>query len=139
MNQLSASKKRKLLHFNNKKENNKLYSPTPFDLNKNSIVETQIIKSIKYSRRIPKIPYKILDAPGIIDNFYMNILDWSSTDFIGISLMDSVYLWKNKSSENKVITLVELSDSFYCSIKFSPEGNQMACGDGDGFVHIYDI
>src|SRR5437879_5461038 len=28
-------------------------------------------------RRIPTVPDKVLDAPGLSDDFYLNLLDWS--------------------------------------------------------------
>lgn len=37
--------------------------------------------SFKYQRKgkkINKIPYKVLDAPALQDDFYLNLIDWSS-------------------------------------------------------------
>jgi cell division cycle 20-like protein 1 (cofactor of APC complex) len=31
----------------------------------------------KKNRRISKKPYKILDAPNLQDDFYLNLIDWS--------------------------------------------------------------
>lgn len=135
----SKKKKQKLLNFSQKKENDMNYSPSGFNLEKNCITQTNLIKSIKHARRIPKAPKKILDAPGIIDDFYMDILDWSSTDLIGISLMNSVYLWKNNVKDNSVSRLVELDDGCYCAIKFSADGKYLAGGEDSGHLHIYDV
>lgn len=38
----------------------------------------------KASRRIAKEAYKVLDAPGLQDDFYLNLLDWSSNNQIAI-------------------------------------------------------
>lgn len=135
----SKKKKNKLLNFSQKKENDMNFSPAGFHLGKNCITETSLIKSIKYARRIPKAPKKILDAPGIIDDFYMDILDWSATDLIGISLMNSVYLWKNNIKDNSISKLVELDDGCYCAIKFCPSGKLLAGGEDSGHLHIYDV
>lgn len=29
-------------------------------------------------RKIPLNPYRILDAPGLCDDFYLNLVDWSA-------------------------------------------------------------
>ena len=28
-------------------------------------------------RKIPEKPYKVLDAPALSDDFYLNLVDWS--------------------------------------------------------------
>ena len=127
-------KRSKLLKFNQKKENNK----SIFSF-KDALSETNILKLIKYSRRIPKTPYKILDAPGIADDFYTHILDWSKTNILGISLTNSVYLWKKNQKDAKVIRLVELEDNYYTTIKFSKNGDHLLCGDNSGGLDLYDI
>ena len=47
----------------------------------------------KYSRHIPQAPERILDAPELLDDYYLNLLDWSSTNVLGVALGDSIYLW----------------------------------------------
>lgn len=135
----SLKKKLKILNFSNRKENKGGVSPINFGKKNNAMVETDLIKSIKYARRIPKVPQKILDAPGIIDDFYTNILDWSSQDVIGISLLNSVYLWKSNKKQGKVSRLVELDGNCYCAIKFNPNGDTLAGGDDMGLLHIHDV
>jgi cell division cycle 20-like protein 1 (cofactor of APC complex) len=48
-------------------------------------------------RKIPNNPYKVLDAPGLSDNFYYNVLDWSSSDILAVGLGTSVYLWHGEN------------------------------------------
>ena len=132
-------KKLKVLNFSNRKENKGGYSPIQFGKKSKTMVETDLIKSIKYARRIPKLPQKILDAPGIVDDYYTNILDWSSQDVIGISLLNSVYLWKNNKQQGKVSRLVELDGNCYCAIKFNSNGDMLAGGDDMGLLHIHDV
>ena len=44
------------------------------------ISETPLMRNINKCNKISKSPFKILDAPGMVDNFYMNTLDWSKRD-----------------------------------------------------------
>lgn len=47
----------------------------------------------KIMRRIPQFPEKILDAPDLIDDYYLNLLDWSSDNILAVCLAQTVYLW----------------------------------------------
>lgn len=37
-------------------------------------------------RRIASTPYKILDAPNLCDDFYLNLVDWSSSNVLAVAL-----------------------------------------------------
>lgn len=50
------------------------------------------MKAIK-SRRVSKVPFKVLDAPQLQDDFYLNLVDWSSTNVLAVGLLDAVYIW----------------------------------------------
>ena len=40
----------------------------------------------KTFRAVPSAPERILDAPDLVDDYYLNLLDWSSTNVVCISL-----------------------------------------------------
>jgi hypothetical protein len=54
--------------------------------------------STKY-RVLPKTPERVLDAPDVVDDFYLNLLDWSKSNVVGIALGDQVYLWTAHTAE----------------------------------------
>lgn len=61
--------------------------------------------NINYTRKINPRPYKVLDAPGLIDDFYLNLLDWSSNNDIAVGLSNSVYIWcANKTQVVKLMS-----------------------------------
>ena len=45
------------------------------------------------TRKISKTPFKVLDAPELQDDFYLNLLDWSSQNMLSVGLGAAVYLW----------------------------------------------
>jgi cell division cycle 20-like protein 1 (cofactor of APC complex) len=47
----------------------------------------------KTSRKIAKVPYKVLDAPKLADDFYMNLVDWSAKNIVAVALESSIFLW----------------------------------------------
>lgn len=46
--------------------------------------QTLLSQPRKEQRKIGKQPLKILDAPGLIDDFYCSLVDWSATNFVAI-------------------------------------------------------
>lgn len=37
-------------------------------------------------RNIQKVPFKVLDAPNLQDDFYLNLLEWSSSNILSVAL-----------------------------------------------------
>ncbi|KAG2303111.1 hypothetical protein Bca52824_031762 [Brassica carinata] len=50
-------------------------------------------KPLKPPRRIPQRSERTFEAPGIVDDFYLKILDWSSANVLAVALDNSVCLW----------------------------------------------
>ncbi|VFQ99205.1 unnamed protein product [Cuscuta campestris] len=77
---------RRILAFKNK-------PPTPpLDgfLNENS--SAYQAKPTKPLRHIPQTSERTLDAPDILDDYYLNLLDWGSSNVLSIALGSTVYL-----------------------------------------------
>lgn len=73
-------------------------------------------------RKINKEPYKVLDAPNLIDDYYLNLLDWSSDNILAIGLDNSVYIWR--ACNSKVEKLCEVPDNDQiASVSWSPRAN----------------
>lgn len=89
-------------------------------------------------RNLPKNPYKILDAPELKDDFYVDLLSWSSQNLLAVALNKKVYLWNSNTSEINEISELRGRDSF-TSIKWSESGTHLATGSEGGFLRIFDI
>ena len=59
-------------------------------------------------RKIPTQPYKVLDAPNLSDDFYLNLVDWSQTNILAVALGSAVYIWNACTSS--VSQLCDLGD-----------------------------
>ncbi|XP_008783451.1 protein FIZZY-RELATED 1-like [Phoenix dactylifera] len=91
----------------------------------------------KTLRKIPRSPYKVLDAPALQDDFYLNLVDWSSQNVLAVGLGNCVYLWNACSS--KVTKLCDLGvDDSVCSVGWSQRGTHLAVGTNQGKVQIWD-
>ncbi|XP_074592696.1 B-type cell cycle switch protein ccs52A-like [Curcuma longa] len=88
-------------------------------------------------RKVPRSPYKVLDAPALQDDFYLNLVDWSSHNVLAVGLGNCVYLWNACSS--KVTKLCDLGvDDSVCSVGWAQRGNHLAVGTNLGKVQIWD-
>ncbi|EDW31534.1 GL11182 [Drosophila persimilis] len=90
-------------------------------------------------RRITRLPYKVLDAPELQDDFYLNALDWSSKDILGVGLGCSLYLWS--AVDSQVTRLCDLSDedNLITAVKWHSGGKELAVGTNHGSVAIWDV
>ncbi|CAG7887346.1 unnamed protein product [Brassica rapa] len=92
---------------------------------------------IKALRKVSRSPYKVLDAPALQDDFYLNLVDWSAQNVLAVGLGNCVYLWNACSS--KVTKLCDLgADDSVCSVGWAFRGTHLAVGTSSGKVQIWD-
>lgn len=129
-------------------ENNNIlqYSNKPLAQSDSSAINTNrcfdfsehIGTSTPSKRKINKLPIKVLDAPALQDDYYLNLIDWSSQNFLAVGLSSSVYLWNaNNSKVNKLCDL-GISDSA-TSVSWSLKGPLFSLGTNSGDVQIWDV
>lgn len=87
-------------------------------------------------KKIPTCPQKVLDAPGFVDDFYLNLLSWSCTNVLAIALGNCVYCWNASSGE---IDQLANCSTTVCSIRWSNDGYYLSIGLEDGSVEIWDF
>lgn len=62
----------------------------------------------KATRKISKIPFKVLDAPELQDDFYLNLVDWSALNMLSVGLGTCVYLWSACTSQVPILERIFL-------------------------------
>ena len=88
-------------------------------------------------RQVSQVPERILDAPDIINDYYLSPLDWSSNNQLAVALATRVYIWNADTGDIK--QLLELDDEEYvCSVAWIKQGNILAVGDNRGNIHVWD-
>jgi cell division cycle 20-like protein 1, cofactor of APC complex len=92
----------------------------------------------KRKRRISKVPFKVLDAPALQDDFYLNLVDWSSQNVLAVGLGACVYLWSACTS--KVTKLCDLSsnEDTVTSVSWAQRGTHLSVGTNKGEVQLWD-
>ncbi|KAJ4956183.1 hypothetical protein NE237_012966 [Protea cynaroides] len=112
-----------------------LYSLSPFGFD--DTLPGVIPSPAKTPRKVPRSPYKVLDAPALQDDFYLNLVDWSSHNMLAVGLGNCVYLWNACSS--KVTKLCDLGmDDSVCSVGWAQRGTHLAIGTNNGKLQIWD-
>lgn len=89
------------------------------------------------SRYIPTNPERILDAPEIINDYYLNLLDWSHDNVVTVALGQSVYLW-NAGTGNIEILFEGQGQDHACSLSWIQEGQTLAVGMSNGTLELWD-
>lgn len=93
----------------------------------------------KSVRHIPQVPERILDAPEILDDYYLNLLDWSSSNQLAVCLGGHVYLWNATSGDIQQLMEMESSEEYVSSVSWVTEGNYLAIGTSNGTIQLWDV
>mmetsp|Transcript_20872 Transcript_20872/g.69703 ORF Transcript_20872/g.69703 Transcript_20872/m.69703 type:complete len:499 (-) Transcript_20872:67-1563(-) len=103
--------------------------------------ENGSMKRRRTTRFIPKSPDKILDAPDLVDDYYLNLLDWSKSNILAVALRQSVFLWN--ASNGAAHKLMETSGrgNIVTSLAWGdvPSGNTLAVGTHFSEVQLWDV
>eukprot|EP00603_Paraphysomonas_imperforata_P000635 CAMPEP_0114427084 /NCGR_PEP_ID=MMETSP0103-20121206/8152_1 /TAXON_ID=37642 ORGANISM="Paraphysomonas imperforata, Strain PA2" /NCGR_SAMPLE_ID=MMETSP0103 /ASSEMBLY_ACC=CAM_ASM_000201 /LENGTH=557 /DNA_ID=CAMNT_0001596107 /DNA_START=50 /DNA_END=1723 /DNA_ORIENTATION=+ len=140
---LEQSPSKRLMSFaNNHDEGMSRGSPSsPLNLKRpfNTATSPKLSSPKKKTKRIlPTGPSKILDAPGLRDDYYLNLLSWGSNDVIAIALHNSVYLWHAADGHIDQLLQLEDSDNYVTSVQWAQADNTIAVGTNANTVEIWD-
>ncbi|KAG5336019.1 CDC20 protein, partial [Acromyrmex heyeri] len=100
--------------------------------------QTKTPASVRASTRyIPQAPDRILDAPEIIDDYYLNLVDWSNNNILAVALGPNVYLWNAGTGTIEQLFELEAND-YVCSVAWIQEGPCLAVGTTVGNTELWD-
>jgi cell division cycle 20-like protein 1 (cofactor of APC complex) len=83
-------------------------------------------------RKIAKTPFKVLDAPNLQDDFYLNLLEWSSQNVLSVALESSLYFWN--ANTNRVTKFCDLNPHTISSINWNDNGSHISIGTSKGTI-----
>jgi len=79
----------------------------------------------------------VLDAPQLLDDFYLNLVDWSTKNDLVVGLSNCTYIWSAASS--KVTKLQDFgANNSVTSVQWAHRGDMLAVGTHTGTVQIWD-
>lgn len=72
------------------------------------------------------------------DDYYLNLLDWSSRNLLAVGLENTVYLWDANSGSVQEFLSTEETDPV-TSIQWTTDGSYLAVGLNSGDTQIWDV
>jgi cell division cycle 20-like protein 1 (cofactor of APC complex) len=105
----TPSSRHGVLNFNASSE---LYSLSPIKYSS----QRMLLSPQRVPRAVAKVPYKVLDAPDLADDFYLNLVDWGSQNTLGVGLGSCVYMWN--SASGRVTKLCDLAEDTITSVNW---------------------
>merc|ERR1719430_2174627 len=131
---------RNLFSYRPKRANTVNEPQSPYSLTPVSSKSQKLLRSPrKASRKISKIPFKVLDAPELQDDFYLNLVDWSSQNVLSVGLGACVYLWSACTSQVTRLCDLTNDNDTVTSVSWAERGNFVAVGTHRGYVQIWDV
>lgn len=92
----------------------------------------------KQGRFLNQTPYQTLDAPKMLDDFYLNLLSWSTSNLVAVGLDSQVFMHMTENRKTmRLCTLREESDAAAC-VSWNPNGMHLAVGTFTTGLHYYD-
>ena len=69
-------------------------------------------------RQVPQTAEKILDAPDMLNDFYLHLIDWSSLNHMAVALGGGLYIWN--ATDGSILQLFEKEgeEEYICSVSW---------------------
>lgn len=97
------------------------------------------------NRKIPSQPSRILDAPDLVDDYYLNLISWSEDNILAVALAHCVYLWNAGTGEIEHLTTIggegTNSDDYITSVSWCTmpgHTKYIAIGTNSNTVQLWD-
>ncbi|THU55440.1 hypothetical protein C4D60_Mb11t06560 [Musa balbisiana] len=94
-------------------------------------------RSIRRIRHLPQSADRILDGPELIDDYYLNLMDWGKSNILAVALGRSLYLWNAANSMVQLLLTTDVDDH-PTSVAWSVDGKMVAVGFASSKVEIWD-
>lgn len=85
----------------------------------------------------PKRLRKVLEAPSIQDDFYLNLIDWGSQNVLAVGLGASVYMWNAQTAQVSNLMSLPEGDTV-ASLSWAERGPLLAVGTSSGLLQVWD-
>jgi cell division cycle protein 20 (cofactor of APC complex) len=93
----------------------------------------------KRFRTVSQTADRVLDAPDTVDDFYINTLDWGSSNSLAVALGNTLYIWKSDTGSITELYRTQFSEDYITSVQWDPDGHYLAIGTSDCDVQIWNV
>jgi cell division cycle protein 20 (cofactor of APC complex) len=81
---------------------------------------------------------RTLDAPDLVDDYYLNLLDWGSSNVLSIALGNTIYLWDAANGSTSELVTIDEENGPVTSVSWAPDGRHIAVGLNSSTVQLWD-
>ncbi len=101
-----------------------------------------------FKRKINLTPERILDAPNLVDDYYLNLLEWGKSNILAVALGPEIYLWNGESSETSLLMSIlkdnnsmidNNNNNIITSLSWMNNGICLGVGLPNGFIELWDV
>lgn len=110
----------------------------PVSQDSQQLVSSNLPISKKARRHIPQSADRTLDAPDLVDDYYLNLLDWSLNNVLSIALGNTVYLWDASNSSISELLIADDEEGPVTSVSWAPDGRHIAIGLNNSVIQLWD-
>ncbi|URE42536.1 WD domain, G-beta repeat [Musa troglodytarum] len=130
----SEGKPRKMLVFRGSPRNSK---PSVLLVDEMMKDQQERLRPTDRIRHVPKSADRILDGTALLDDYYLNLMDWGKKNILAVALGRSVYLW-NATNNSVQLLLTADEDDHPTSVAWSVDAKTVAVGFAGSRVEIWD-
>ncbi|KAL5550090.1 hypothetical protein UlMin_000266 [Ulmus minor] len=112
--------------------------PEPVELFQYEFSSMPQDKPKKPRRNIPQNSERTLDAPDLVDDYYLNLLDWGSSNIVAIALGNTIYLWDATNGSTSELATMDDENGPVTSVSWAPDGRHIAIGLNNSEVQLWD-
>lgn len=95
------------------------------------------------ARHISSAPSRILDAPDLLDDYYLNLVDWSDSNWLAIALGQTVFLWNAGTGDIEELCSfndASVPNAHISSVSWVQQGGtHLAVGTSNGCTQLWDV
>ena len=100
-----------------------------------------------FKRKINLSPERILDAPNLVDDYYLNLLEWGRVNLLAVALGSEIYLWNGESLETSLLMsaitdnnpILENNINNITSLSWMNNGICLGIGLPNGNIELWDV
>lgn len=125
----------RLLNFKAPQSPKKQVQPQSLDIRESALSKKPAKNTTKETaKNVPEIPFKVLDAPGLRNDYYSNLVSWAHhSDHIAAGLGSLVYIWSEKDG---TIPLKPFGAHIVSAVSYSVD-DYLAVGTKNSKIFIY--
>ena len=102
-----------------------------------------------YKRKINLTPERILDAPNLVDDYYLNVVEWGRANLLAVALGPEVYVWNRETGEASLLmSIIKDNNSIsnendenknIASLSWMNSGICLGVGLPNGHIELWDV